>query len=180
MSISVDLYKQTKEPEFEKGKEQALEEVRPRKLKKTYKKLMRKQKKERIKWAKEFGVWDWGFLDDIVFGLINQMKDYYELGYNVWQVEESKKEIIGELEEALKLRDAREFAFEEYYKKHPVLEPQEYKDEEGNLCWKFEDNLSEEQQKERNEACKRAIKAEQKAFEESYKFIGKHLRKWWD
>lgn len=148
--------------------------------KRAYKKLMRKQKKERIKWAKEFRMWDWGFLDDLIFNLIAQMKDYYELGWNVWQIEESKQEIIDELKEALRLKDAREDAYTNYIEKYPTLEPIKYTDENGFECWKFDDGLNEDQAKEKYKACKEAMKAEQKAYEKAYTYIGKHLRGWWD
>ena len=74
------------------------------KNKKTYKKIFKKYKKQlnQINNKVKTGPWEYGFVLEYLITTMNFMKEYYDLGYNVWQSKESLEEIKKTLAETLK------------------------------------------------------------------------------
>lgn len=83
---------------------------------KEYKKMMRKYKKSIRTKAKEMSQcpWDYGYAVDIFMEYVRFMRDFYTLGENVWQVEESKNEIIESLNKVLSLYEDLEKIDDKY------------------------------------------------------------------
>ena len=70
-----------------------------------YRKMHRKHRKELIELAKKDREWDWGYLQDLVLAKIRHMHEYYTLGYNVWQTDETRTQIIESLQHVLDLQE---------------------------------------------------------------------------
>lgn len=85
-----------------------------------YTKMYKKHRKTMIKLAKEDRDWDYGFMHDLVVTKIKHMYEYYCAGNNVWQSEESLKQVLDTLAYAIdlaeKLDNARGDKIEELYK----------------------------------------------------------------
>lgn len=88
-----------------------------------YTKMYKKHRKTMIKLAKEDRDWDYDYLHDLVVTKIKHMYEYYSAGNNVWQSEESLKEILETLAYAIDLAekldnaygDKREELYKEFY-----------------------------------------------------------------
>ena len=66
-----------------------------------YRKMHNKHRKELTKHAKKSKEYDWCWLHETVLIYIKHMHDYYSAGNNVWQVDESKNEILEQLQQVL-------------------------------------------------------------------------------
>lgn len=138
----------------------------PNKEQREFDKMHRRHRRELIKHAKETGEWDWDWLHESVIMQIKHMYEYYSMGNNVWQVDESRLEIVEQLKHVLDLQaeidrmQEDDCGAEYIYKGEEVVKvihPDDYKDRV--LDWH---------------------KKEQELYEELYGIIGKHLRWWWD
>ena len=58
------------------------------KFSRSYKQMMKKNKKNLIKLAKETKPWDWNYGIELLIAHLNFMKEYYENGENVWARED--------------------------------------------------------------------------------------------
>lgn len=68
--------------------------------KKQYKKDIKSHQKELVKIAKSSYPWDYFYSFDFIIEHLKMMKDYYNVGYNVWSYDEEvneRKEIIDKL-----------------------------------------------------------------------------------
>lgn len=68
--------------------------------KKQYKQDIKKHQKELVKIAKSTYPWDYFYSFDFIIEHLKMMKDYYDVGYNVWSYDEEvneRKEIIDNL-----------------------------------------------------------------------------------
>ena len=83
-----------------------------------YKKLVRKYHKQLIKAAKNFVPWEYGYIYELLDVALHYMKDYFELGYNVGQIDESRLEIVKSLTDTINL----------FEKGTTIEESQEFKD----------------------------------------------------
>ena len=117
-----------------------------------YKKRRKETRKKLKRMAKIYKPYDWGYLQDFVEVIINDMYDYYNEGVNVWQVDESRLTIVNQLLKALDLIDATK---EDHYgfDCSKQYTPEEYQEMENKI---------------------------HKAYEDLYTFVGKHLQEWWD
>lgn len=75
----------------------------PTKKFKTYQKMHKRHKKELVKYVQEIHEWHWGWLHDSIGMQLRHMLEFYKENNNVWQVDESRLEIIKQLEKALEL-----------------------------------------------------------------------------
>lgn len=100
-----------------------------------YKKLVLKYRKQLIKAAKNFVPWEYGYIYELLDIALHYMKDYFELGYNVGQINESRLEIVKSLtntidlfekgtimEESQEFKDLRQELFSSMCKNLPKLE----------------------------------------------------------
>ena len=76
----------------------------PSKEKKLYYKMHGRHRKELIKLVKKDAEWDYGFLHTLVITKIRHMYEYYSLGNNVWQTDETRLPIVDELKHVLDLQ----------------------------------------------------------------------------
>ena len=137
----------------------------PSKEMRAYRKMHRRHRKELIKHAKKTGEWDWGWLHDSIIMQIRHMHEYYTLGNNVWQDDETRLSIIKQLKHILDL-DAE---IDQMQDDNCGVE---YVHNDGKLEAIFPDDYKERIHKWH--------KREQQLYEELYGSIGKHLRWWWD
>lgn len=75
-------------------------------VKKSYYRMMRHYRKALIKKARKFQPYDYGFFMEGLCTMLSWMEAYYDLGYNVFQAEDSRIEIQRSLEEVCDLLDA--------------------------------------------------------------------------
>lgn len=125
---------------------------------KKYLKMNRDYKKKLLKGSKDWGPWDFCWIECFVTDFICWMRDYYEDGENVWAMEER------ECNEGL--RDA----------------PSRLESIEGALdLWdkyqKLEDTWHSGQTYEQRIESGMNVQA---AYEAFWTYIGKHMREWWD
>lgn len=92
----------------------------PSKEWRTYNKMHRKHRKELIKHAKKTGEYDWCWLHESIIMQIKHMHEYYSAGNNVWQIDESRLQIVEQLKHALDLQAEIERMEDDY--------PDDYKD----------------------------------------------------
>ena len=85
---------------------------------KQYKQMMKKWKKKILKDAKDASTspWDYGFGLDMFVDYIYFMRDYYALGENVWQAEESHNEVKDSLNRAINEYEEWQNCHEKYIK----------------------------------------------------------------
>lgn len=70
-----------------------------------YRKMQRKHTKELVKVAKKTKDFDYGYFHDLVMKQIHNMYEMYGDRDVVWQVDESRLEIVGQLKEIIDLND---------------------------------------------------------------------------
>lgn len=75
----------------------------PDKERRAYNRMYRRHRKELVKHAKKTGEWDWCWLHQSVIMQIRHMYEYYSEGNNVWQVDESRLQIVEQLKHVLDL-----------------------------------------------------------------------------
>lgn len=75
----------------------------PDKERRAYNRMYRRHRKELVKHAKKTGEWDWCWLHNSVIMQIRHMYEYYSEGNNVWQVDESRLQIVEQLKHVLDL-----------------------------------------------------------------------------
>lgn len=88
-----------------------------------YWKMYKRHRKTMIKLAKEDRDWDFGYLHDFVVTKIKHMYEFYCAGNNIWQSEESLKQILETLAHAIDLAEkihnsgiyAESKLYEEFY-----------------------------------------------------------------
>ena len=128
-----------------------------------YRKMYRRHRKELVKHAKETREWDYGWLYDSTIMQIRHMYEYYSVGNNVWQCDESKNEILGQLKHVLDLNDELDHLWDNY---------------ESNIIENDDGSISVTERGHKKYA---AIKdREQEIYEEIYSYIGKYIQWWWD
>ena len=121
-----------------------------KKERRAYKKRRKKAHKKLKKITKTYGPWDWGYLQDFIKVIINDMYDYYNEGVNVWQADSSRLKVVNQL---LKAQDL-------------LSEIDKFENGEYEL--------------EDFESVDDYLAAEQKAYDDFYTFLGKNIRWWWD
>lgn len=121
-----------------------------KKERRAYKKRRKETRKKLKRMAKTYGPWDWGYLQDFIKVIINDMYDYYNEGVNVWQAESSRLKVVNQLLKAQDLLDEI--------------------DKFENMDYEIEDFKSVDDYHI----------AEQKAYDDFYTFLGKNIRWWWD
>lgn len=80
-----------------------MKKVFPTKKFKSYQKMHRKHKKELVKYVKGIHEWDWGWLHDSIGMQLKHMLEFYKGNSCILQADESRLEIIKQLEKALEL-----------------------------------------------------------------------------
>lgn len=135
----------------------------PNKEQRAFKKMHRSHRKELVKHAKETGEWDWGWLHDSVIMQIRHMYEFYTEGNNVWQVDESRLEIIGQLKHVLDLNDELNHLWDDH-----ISETVTNKDGSITVTDEICENV------------KQTFDREQELYEEIYSYIGKYIQWWWD
>lgn len=70
-----------------------------------YLKMRRRHRKELKALAKNSEDFDFGYLHELVDMKIRHFLEYYESGWNVWQEEEARNELLRSLKDAVKLAD---------------------------------------------------------------------------
>jgi len=82
-----------------------------------YKKLMKKHKKELnfLNNRVNSNPWEFSFIINYLVETLKFMQDYYELGYNIWQSEESLNEIKKTLKDTIKAYEDWDNYEAEYY-----------------------------------------------------------------
>ena len=139
----------------------------PSKEMREYRKMRRRHRKELVKLAKKTCPFDWHWLHSMVLLQIEQMYEYYFQGNNVWQIDASKLEILGQLEEVLDIQEEIERNYEDDCGLEFVY------DEEGNIIETIKpDDYSERVLHNYDE--------EIYLYEKFYTLIGKNILNWWD
>lgn len=137
----------------------------PSKEFKEFRKMHRKHKKELVKLAKETNEWDWLWLHESVIMQIKHMYEFYVSGNNVWQTDDSRNEIIEQLQHILDINA-------------------EIKRLEGDDCGleiSVEDGIVEG--KRPDDYYEKVLARDKRVtelYEELYKSIGKNILYWWD
>ena len=139
----------------------------PSKEMREYRKMRRRHRKELVKLAKEVRPFDWSWLHDMTLLQIQQMFEYYVDGNNVWQIDESRFEIIGQLKEVLDTQEeiernykddcGLEFVYDEDGEIEKIIQPDDY-----------------------SERVTSNYDAEIYLYEKFYTLIGKNILGWWD
>ena len=145
-------------------------------VKKSYYRMMRHYRKALIKKARKFQPYDYGFFMEGLCTMLSWMEAYYDLGYNVFQAEDSRIEIQRSLEEVCDLLDA-------------AAEDDDVDSYDGCVetleSWIEKLNNSDNQRANEDAAEYRArIEAQEKKRTELYKKafakIAEDFRMWWD
>lgn len=131
-----------------------------------FRKMHRKHRKELVKLAKETGEWDWSWLHQMVIMQIKHMHEYYDAGNNVWQVDESRLQIVEELKHILDLEEEADRLENDHCGLELVYEGDRLVD-----CIRPDDYL---------ERITKNYERIDELYEEIYSSIGKNLRNWWD
>lgn len=66
-----------------------------------YRKMLRRHRRELVKLARKTADFDYGYLDDLVITKIRHMYEYYTSNNNVWQSDDSVKNVIDTLKTAI-------------------------------------------------------------------------------
>lgn len=135
----------------------------PSKEMRAYNKMYRRHRRELVKHAKETREWDWCWLYDSTIMQIQHLYDYYAQGNNVWQCDESRREILEQLAHVLDLNEELEHLWDNY-------ESNIVNNEDGSI------SVTEEGHKKYSAIRDR----EQELYEEIYSYIGKWIQWWWD
>lgn len=144
-------------------------------VKKSYHRMMRHYRKALIKKAHKFQPYDYGFFMEGLCTMLSWMEAYYDLGYNVFQAEDSRVKIQRSLEEVCDLLDAAAEDSDDF--------PNDYS---GTLEeWIEKLNNNDNQRANEDAAEYRArIEAQEKKRAELYKKafakIAEDFRTWWD
>lgn len=168
------------------------------KRKKEYKQMMKKYKKEFKKLLKEAGPWEWGHMTDFMITFMKWMRDYYQLGYNVWAIEDcdafpetdgNKPTRLQSLNTAIQLYNRWQNVHDDYYKIayteeelkhylrlgfHSVKKENGIAKQLGTKTWYltlYEDNSKNV------EECNKAYKECKHAF---FDYLEEHIEEWWD
>lgn len=145
-------------------------------VKKSYYRMMRHYRKALIKKARKFQPYDYGFFMEGLCTMLAWMEAYYDLGYNVFQAEDSRIEVQRSLEEVCDLLDA-------------AAEDDDVDSPDGCVetleSWIEKLNSNDNQRANEDAAEYRArIEAQEKKRTELYKKaftkIAKDFRTWWD
>ena len=145
-------------------------------VKKSYYRMMRHYRKALIKKARKFQPYDYGFFMEGLCTMLSWMEAYYDLGYNVFQAEDSRIEIQRSLEEVCDLLDA-------------AAEDDDVDSYDGCVetleSWIEKLNNNDNQRANEDAAEYRArIEAQEKKRTELYKKafakIAEDFRTWWD
>ena len=131
-----------------------------------FRKMHRRHRKELVKLAKETGEWDWSWLHRMVIMQINHMHEYYSNGNNVWQVDESRLQIVEELKYILDLENELDRLENDHCGLELVCEGDKV------VGYTVPDDFMERSLKQ--------DERERELYEEIYSSIGKNLRGWWD
>lgn len=138
----------------------------PDKERRAYNKMHRKHRRELIKHAKKTSEYDWCWLHESVIMQIKHMHEYYSAGNNVWQVDESRLQIVEQLKYVLDLQAEIEKTQDDDCGAEHIYE-------DGELVKiKFPDDY--------NKRLFENEEKEQELYEKLYNYIGRHLRWWWD
>ena len=124
---------------------------------KRYKTAHRKYIKQLVKLARTDAEYDYGQIIDILLLMLKRRLEYYKLGDNVWQAEESRQEVIRTLQSAV---DTLTAAYNYEYKFRASDTPEE---QAANLA-----------ELERQKA------EEQGLWTSAFDGIALNIRKWWD
>lgn len=142
-----------------------------------YKKILKKYKKQlnQINKKANQSPWDYGFGLDYFVTFLHFMKEYYDLGYNVFQVEESSNEIKDTLAETLK-------AFEEWDDFHMKYF---HLDEEDAFDYSETDKgeyyvVPKRAELYEEESLKKYSKEYKKKRDNFFKLLSNNIEKWWD
>lgn len=135
----------------------------PNKEMRAYRKMYRRHRKELVKHAKETREWDWCWLYDGTIMQIRHLYEYYSEGNNVWQCDESRREILDQLSHVLDLNDELEHLWDNY-------ESNIVNNDDGSI------SVTEEGHKKYSAIRDR----ERELYEEIYSYIGKFIQYWWD
>lgn len=143
-------------------------------VKKSYHKMMRHYRKKLTQSARGFQPYDWGFFIDNLRITLEWMEAYYDLGYNVFQSEETRVPIQQSLEEVCDLLEE-------------AAEDTEITENYGETLesWIEKLNNSDNQRADEDAAEYRTrIEAQEKKRTELYKKafakIAEDFRTWWD
>ena len=142
-----------------------LKKLFPNKEMKAYRKMAERHRKELIKLARETREWEWSYLHDTILTQIKHMYEYYSAGNNVWQIDESRLEIVKQLNYVLGLNSKlEELSNNKCGATYTIVN--------GKLKAEYPDDYLK--RVENN------IKEENELYVELYSYIGKHIREWWD
>lgn len=144
-----------------------------------YKKLMSKRKKQFNKLCKNFKIWDWEYMHDLLVFVVEWMKDFYCENPESCCDEEWIKNRREEFENILRLqRDYVEF--DEAATKIFSLATERVRkttDINGIECQSMTIEVRDEDLERKSLDYQ---KSSNKAFVNFYKTIGENIRNWWD
>ena len=119
-----------------------------------------------IRLAKEDKDFDWSYLHDLVITKIRHMYEYYSNGDNVYQVDESRLQIVEQLKYVLDLHCELEHLYDNFSSAVII----ENADGSHSIC------RDEESTKKLLATAER----ETLLYKEIYSYIGEHIQSWWD
>ena len=82
-------------------------------------KMRKRHRKELVELAKNSEDFDFGYLHALADLKVRQFLEYYESGWNVWQTEETRTEIVDSLKEAVRLADLIKYN-DDWLREHTV------------------------------------------------------------
>ena len=128
-----------------------------------YRKMYRRHRKELVKLAKTIREWDYGWLYDSTIMQIRHMYEYYTESNNVYQVDESRLEIVAQLKHVLDLNDELDHLWDDHTGGHIM-------NEDGSIS-ATDESL---------ESFKQKMSREHELYEEIFAYIGRTIQWWWD
>lgn len=137
---------------------------------KKYRKMMKSYKKELKKLAKKAAPWEYGFLEEYFITYLRFMKDYFELGENVWQVDETRIPIVESLSGALNAYNEYESAWDPFFE----VFGQDIDDKD------IEEISRPLPSKDINKILEKCHRKEDRAWNKFWKIVQKDFKRWWD
>lgn len=144
-----------------------VQKIFPSKEMRAFNKMHRRHRKELIKLAKETNEYDYYWLHQSVIMHIKHLHEYYVACNNVHQSEESRLEIVEQLEYILDLVRELEKTEDDNCGLKLIC------DDKGSLIESFVPDDYHERVLDQEERVNRL-------YEEIYSSIGKNIRYWWD
>lgn len=119
--------------------------------------------------VKDAGLFDYSWLEEMTRIWVSHMLNYYKNGYNVWQVDESRLEIVEQLEEVNGLFEQLDHVYD---RSNSFLKAENDDD--------FLPSVNDGDKETWREAVVEETDKEHELYKEIYAKIGEYIQYWWD